>query len=98
MAISAPYLAVGDFSLRLFDALGVADVARLSAANVVKVERCCVTLVSAISAAVFELIGVKPAANRCRSLVGLSVDARPVFGISQPNLAPSLRLHRVVRT
>lgn len=96
MAICADDLTFCDLALCGCDALGVADVHRLAVANVIEVQCDRMGSVSAVSAAVMDLVGVKPVANGSRPFIGKAVLSLPVSRLFQSLFAPLTSLIRLM--
>lgn len=94
VAVCANHFAFDDFTFCLRNALGVADVQRLAAVNVVKFECDRVGFVPTVGTTSIQLVGIQPIANTCRAVIRLLVDHLTIAGSGQSLLPPRLHLLR----
>jgi hypothetical protein len=96
MTVRATHNTFGNLHLGLGDALGKADVAFFDAVDMVEIQGTRITK-AAINATCSSLVLAQPSAEGNGSRVGRTVDLDTVLRISQPTLAPLLRLDWIVR-
>lgn len=92
MTVCANDLALGDLTLCLSDAFGIADVQRLAGADVVKLKRYWMGVVSTVGAATRYLVGVQPVADAARPFIRLAIHALTIARLQQPRLPPCFHL------
>jgi hypothetical protein len=90
VTVRASHDALCDFPLRLADALCLAHVDRLVVSRMIEMQCMWMSTVSAVRAAALHFVGIEPAANCGRALIGLTVDQLSVARDRKAPLPPRL--------